>query len=212
MAEKNKKGRAITDKAELLRAFVLVFCFTLFLLLAYAVGSLLYERGGEEGKEGIVKVIDPDESFKDCQLLESKCLDIGCNYYSRCGDGHYEACRVYDCGDKIGIYTEDADGKQNTERQAKPDKAAIAEKKRSCKGTMETLSDECVNGEEKIKVKISTEGECEIVRFAVIFNEAQTKSSTFKSLGGDIYEVTAASCGNVTRVVPATKGGIALEF
>lgn len=200
------------SKAELLRIFILIFCFILLLLLTYVVGILIYDRDDEPTGGEVVEVIDPDESFKDCQLIESKCLDISCNYYSRCGDGHYEACRIYDCGDKIGIYTEDADGKQNTQRQAKPDKAVIQERKQSCKGTMETLSDECVNGEEKVKVKIVTEGECEIVAFTVIFNEAQTKPNTFTALGDGTYEITATSCGNVTRIVPATKGGISLEF
>lgn len=213
MIEKNKKGGAILSKAELLRVFIFIFCFILLLLLAYVTGVLIYDNkssGIEEGE--MAEVIDPDESFKDCQLIESKCLDVACNYYSRCGDGHYEACRIYDCGDKIGVYTEDTEGKQNTERQAKPDKAAIQERKQSCKGVMETLSDKCVNGEEKIRVKIVTEGECEIVAFAVIFNEAQTKSNTFMPLGDNTYEITATSCGKVTRIVPATKGGVSLEF
>lgn len=200
------------SKAELLRVFILIFCFILLLLLAYVAGTLIYEKGDEPKGGKVAEVIDPDEFFKDCQLIESKCLDISCNYYSRCGDGRYEACRIYDCGDKLGVYTEDVDGKQNTERQAKPDKAVIQKRKQSCKGTMETLSDECVEGKEKIRVKIVTEGECEIVAFTVIFNEAQTKPNTFASLGDDTYEITATSCGNVTRIVPATKGGISLQF
>ncbi len=201
-------------RAELLRVFIFIFCFLLVLLLAYVIGTLIYSKDAQVTEESgsAAEVIDPDKYFKDCQLIQAKCLDIGCNYYPRCGDGHYEACRIYDCGDEIGVYTEDAEGKQNTERQAKPDKAAIEARKESCKGTMETLSDECVNGEEKIKVKIATEGKCEIVAFTLIFNEVQTKSNTFLSLGGGVYEITANSCGNVTQIIPATKGGVSLQF
>lgn len=211
---KEKKQKKIgwlqkQDKTEFLRTFLFLFCFVSILLLTYIVGSLLYLKDSFMMQEAS---IDPDEYFKNCQILEENCLDIGCNYYTSCGDGNYDMCRVYDCGDTLGVFTEDSEGKQNAENQAKPDTDAISTQRESCKGTMDILSDVCVKGEEKIKVKIATEGECKIGDFAVIFEEAGAKASTFEETGDNTYEITAIACGIVSKIVPATPNGISLEF
>jgi len=199
------------NKTEFLRTFMFLFCFIFILLLTYIVGALLYSRDSFIAQEG-EKRINPDEYFKNCQILEKDCLDIDCNYYTRCGDGNYNVCRVYDCGDTFGVFTEDLEGKQDTKNPPKPDMGAILAQKDSCKGTMDILSDVCVEGKEKIKVKIVTEGECKIGNFTVIFEGAGTKNSTFKEIGDSIYEITAIACGKVSKVVPATPNGISLEF
>ncbi|MDD3006903.1 MAG: hypothetical protein PHX30_05000 [Candidatus Pacebacteria bacterium] len=188
-----------------------IFCFIFILLLTYIVGALLYTRDNYLPQQ-TGESIDPDEYFKSCKLLEAKCLDIGCKYYSRCGDGNYDSCRIYDCGDTLGVFTENVKGKQDANWQAKPDLAAVAAKKEACAGTMEVLSQECVGGKEQIKVKIVTEGECKIGGFAVIYEGIGTEPNSFEALENSIYSITALSCGTVSRIVPATENGISLEF
>lgn len=213
MREKKQKwGGVLHNKSEFLRTFMFLFCFIFILLLTYIVGSLLYTKDNYVSNEQQVVRIDPDEYFKNCQLLEKECLDIDCKYYSRCGDGNYQACRIYDCNDTYGIFTEDLNNKQNVSNQPKPDMEAIIEQKNACAGSMQVLSKECVAGKEEIKVKITTQGECKIGGFAVIFDGAGTEPNTFKELGDNTYAITALACGNVTQIVPATPNGISLEF
>jgi len=199
------------NKAEFLRTFVLLFCFIFALLLTYIVGALLYTRDSIESRQ-TGEPMNFDEYFSDCNLLESECLDLGCKYYAQCGDGNYDVCRVYDCGDTYGVFTEDAAGKQEESKRKKPDLSAVAAKKKDCAGTMEVLSQDCVEGKEQVKVKIATQGECKIGGFTVIFEESGAESNDFTALGDDTYAITALSCGAVSQIVPATDDGVSLEF
>jgi len=209
---KQKWGGIFHNKTEFLRISMFLFCFIFILLLTYIVGSLLYTKDNYVSTEQQQERIDPDEYFKNCQLLEKECLDVDCSYYSRCGDGNYQSCRIYDCDDTYGIFTEDMNGKQDVKNQDKPDMNAILEQKDACEGSMQIISKECVAGKEEIKVKVTTQGECKIGGFTVIFDGTKTKQNTFKELGNNTYAITAISCGNVTRVIPATPNGISLEF
>lgn len=212
MGEKKiKMGSFFGSRTEFLRTFMFVFCFVFILLLTYIVGSLLYTKDSFIAQEGESR-INPDEYFKDCQLLEKECLDIDCKYYTRCGDGIYKSCRVYDCDKEFGIYTEDMNGVQNTDKQSKPDMDAILAQKDACAGAMNIISDECVGNKEKIKVKITTAGECKIGLFTVNFEGLGTRDTDFVDLGDGTYEITAVTCGKVSKVVPATPNGISLEF
>lgn len=209
--KKVKTGSTLQSRTEFLRTFMFIFCFIFILLLVYIVGTLLYTKDNYLPQQ-TGETIDPDEYFKDCKLLEAKCLDVGCNYYSRCGDGNYDTCKIYDCGDTFGVFTENTDGKQDANRQQKPDMTAIAAKKVACAGKMDVLSQECVEGKEKIKVKIVTQGECKIGGFAVIYEGIGTEPNSFVALEDSTYEITALACGTVSRIVPATENGISLEF
>lgn len=210
--KKNRLSGLIKNKTEFLRTFMFLFCFIFILLLTYIVGALLYTKDNFEPTQTGAERINPDEYFKDCSILEPKCLDIGCNYYSRCGDDNYDVCKIYDCGDTFGIYTENLENKQSATRQAKPDLNAVKVKKEACAGKMDILSQDCVEGKEQIKVKIVTGGECKIVNFAVVFEGARTESSSFVAAGDNTYAITALACGTVSRIVPSTENGISLEF
>ena len=210
--KKNRLGGLMKNKTESLRAFMFLFCFVFILLLTYIVGVLLYTRDNFEPTQTGEERINPDEYFKDCSILEPKCLDISCNYYSRCGDDNYDVCKIYDCADTFGVYTENLENKQAATRQAKTDFNAIKAKKESCVGKMDILSQECVEGKEQIKVKIVTEGECKIGGFAVVFEGAGTESNSFVAVEDNTYAITALACGTVSRIVPATENGISLEF
>lgn len=212
MGEKKiKMGNLVGSKAEFLRTFMFIFCFIFILLLTYIVGSLLYTKDSFIAQEGENR-INPDEYFKDCQILEKECLDIDCRYYTRCGDGNFKACRIYDCDKDYGVYTEDMNGVQKTDKKPKPNSDAIMAQKDACSGTMEILSDQCVDNKEKIKVKITPAGECEIGGFTVAFDGIGNKFNTFTDLGDNTYEITAISCGKLSKVVPATPDGISLQF
>lgn len=199
------------NKAEFLRTFVFSFCLIFALLLTYIVGALLYTRDSIEPRQ-VEGPMNFDEYFSNCSLLESECLDLDCKYYTQCGDGSYDICRVYDCGDTYGVFTENTDGKQEASKRKKPDLSAVAAKKKDCAGTMEILSQDCVEGKEQIKVKIATRGECKIGGFAVIFEGSGAESNDFTALADGTYAITALSCGTVSRIVPATDSGISLEF
>lgn len=211
MSEKKIKIEYLMkNKAEFLRNFVFLFCLVFVLLITYIVGVLLYTKDSVQPQAD--ESINPDEYFSGCSLLEPVCLDIDCKYYTQCGDGDYNTCRIYDCGDTYGVFTEDAAGKQEANKQQKPDLNAVAAKKKDCMGTMKILSQECVEEKEQIKVKIATQGECKIGGFTVIFEESGAEPNDFMALGDGTYGITALSCGTVSRIVPATDSGISLEF
>jgi hypothetical protein len=88
----------------------------------------------------------------------------------------------------------------------------VAAKKEACAGKMDVLSQECVEGKEKIKVKIATQGECKIGGFAVIYEGTGTEPNSFVVSADGTYEITALACGTVSKIVPATENGISLTF
>jgi len=208
--KENEKVISFKNKTELIRTFIFMLCFIFILLLVYVVGTLLYMRSSYQN--GYTTEMANDEYFENCELLADVCTNIDCEYYSYCGDESYEVCRVYDCDDTYGIFTENGKGVVNTKNEPKPDIVAISEQKKACNGSMQLLSEDCVDGKDVLKVEIKTEGECEIGGFTVIYEKIGARNNEFTALGDGLYTVTADTCGDLVKITPATKNGISLNF
>ncbi|MDD3190427.1 MAG: hypothetical protein PHI66_01915 [Candidatus Pacebacteria bacterium] len=211
---KNKKGvkkNISIDGIYIARTLMLAVCVIFILLLVYIVGGLFLVRENIVGPDN--SSYQKDAYFSGCVLLEENCLDGDCNFYTLCGDGNYKVCKVYDCGDSHGVFTEDVDGAVDRKKRNKPDLKALDAKKEACQGSLAILEDKCIQGEEEnLKVKIVTEGECTITAFTLIYDIYGARATTFEDLGGGEYMILSDYCGVVSEIVPATGEGISLEL
>lgn len=210
---KNKKLFFFEDQPEFIRTFMFLLCLIFILLLTYIVGVLILS------KDSILSgdTSDSDVYFKDCKILEKKCADVDCAFYSWCGGGDYKVCRIYDCGNKYGVFTVDTNNSVNTKREDKIDTKAFEAKKEACSGNMQVLEQKCEEGKMQIKVKLTTKGECKVGNFTLLYEKDNNtgggaQSTTFTALEDGTYQLTANTCGTVAAIIPSTEDGIALEF
>lgn len=212
MKNKNEKLDFLNGKTKTIRTFMFLLCFIFVLLLTYVVGTLLYLRNDFSG-ESTSTEINPDEYFKDCTLLSSKCVDETCRYYTQCGDQSYQDCRVYDCSNTYGVYTLDLEGKGHVNNDnPKPNLDVVKAQKEACQGDLSVLGEECVNGQTRLQVKIATAGDCQIGGFTLLFENMGAIAPDFVARGDGTYDITANSCGKLTTITPKTTGGISLEL
>lgn len=148
--------------------------------------------------------------FDDCKPLQENCTSgTDCISASICGEGIYETCEIYDCGDTYGVYTKSGGGSVNTYKQAKADKNITQSEPKVCKAlTVETLQQKCVDNKMQLKVKLTTEGECKISDFIILYDSKENQPNTFVSLGDNVYLIEVETCGGLTDITPRTEGGI----
>lgn len=214
MKGENKEQNAVSaSRISLAGTSIPTLPLILLLLLIGAAGALVSIRD-HAGTVQSDPSLDPDVHFASCRLLAEKCTDItACGLNTYCGDGLFADCRVYDCGDNYGVATLDQAGQVSFKNAAKPaDDQAVAAIEDRCSGTMEILGQDCVGEKTEMKLQLHTKGDCEIESFAVLFEEIGVQPSSFVSLGGGTYAVTAYACGKITQVIPAARGGIGLEL
>jgi hypothetical protein len=210
MKNKNEKGGfSLKDNPELIREFLFLLCFIFILLLIYMVGGVLLTKDHYQKKSDTA---ESDAFFSGCALAEKDCATSQCNLYTWCGDGTYQTCRIYDCGSTYGIYTKDVEGQVRTRNEAKSDMMARAEKEKACHGIMQILEQGCKEGKFQAKVKLTTQGECEIGSFALFFEDGVARPNEFVRQEDGTYVITSYYCGALQEIVPGTKEGIALDF
>ncbi|MDD3007207.1 MAG: hypothetical protein PHX30_06565 [Candidatus Pacebacteria bacterium] len=184
-------------------------------VIIFFVFCLLFVFGAFYFKDSLLPgaTDNPDVYFKDCNILEENCLDAAkCELNIYCGDGNFKTCRVYDCGNSYGVFTEDLEGKTDFKNEIMPDEEVVFATREDCSGTMKVLSEECIEGKTEMKIKLALKGECEIESFATIFENIGAQPNIFTFLGDDTYSVVSYACGDITKVIPAAKGGIGLEL
>jgi len=220
MGEAKDLGVKSNDKIKLLKMFMFIFCLIFILLLTYLVGTLAMlgrdaaNQVNQPNQSDRSDENDPDIYFGGCELVEAECLDIViCGLKVYCGDKNYAECRIYDCGDSYGIFTREIEsGVFEFKNTPKPDIGNILEKKDQCVGTLEVLSEKCVEGKTEIEVRIATKGECEIESFNLKYEGTGMEKGTFAISEEGIYIISAKGCGEVNKIVPIGKGGIILDF
>lgn len=195
-------------KFDLSRVVLLLAIVTSVLAL---VGMLwvVKREGGRSGE------VNPDRYFASCQPLVKNCLDVTqCQLNVYCGDEtNQEDCGVYDCGKDYGVYVK-LQGRSDYiyRNEPKPDTSVVEKRKAACAGTMEILSNKCVNGSREVKYRLQTQGECEILSTDFRYAEAGQKSTAMRKETDGTYTAIAGTCTEVEKVVPVTEGGLALEF
>lgn len=153
-------------------------------------------------------VFDP---LAGCAILEDNCRDVDCAFYNLC-DGVQKQCQVYDCGKEYRIVKTDAEGRTETKNEPKSDADAIVAEQDSCRGEMHILEQGCVDDHFQARVRLQTQGECEIGYFVLTLKEFGNVQSESESLGDGSYLITTDRCGQATRIGPVTKDGMYLEF
>lgn len=159
------------------------------------------------------KKLKADLHFRGCDILAENCTDVvscGLNVY--CGDGRFNDCRVYDCGNSYGIFTEDVEGKIEFKNDTKADANIENSIRDSCTGKMEILSSACVGQKTEIKVKLTTKGKCEIEEFSIVDKNVGSVPNTFIIEEDGTYSITAGICVEIAEIIPAAKGGIGIDL
>lgn len=150
-----------------------------------------------------------DGFFKDCSILRENCTGkVDCIAYSVCGAGGYDVCRIYDCGDSYGIFTQDGDGNTNAYRRKKSVNNVLQSAKEACNGIVNILEEKCVDGKMQLKVRLSTPGQCKIENFIISYDDSGNQPNTFVAAGNDTYMINLDTCGTVTAITPQTEGGV----
>jgi len=198
---------------------IVVLCFAGIVFLVYSNSKI--SPAILENKQEDATVTSEDEqddvlmaggsSFADCKPLQENCTSgTDCISSSICGEGIYETCEIYDCGDTYGVYTQSGGGSVNIYKQAKADKNIAQPKQEVCKGlAVEALEQKCTDNKMQVKVKLTTEGECKIDDFIVLYdNSKENQPNTFVSLGKDMYSIEVKTCGRMTDIIPRTEGGV----
>ena len=146
--------------------------------------------------------------FKNCKVLAESCLDKDCPYYFLCDQAKF-SCNVYDCGTYYGVLLKDKNNKTIVRKQPKPKKQKVREAINKCRGTFEILEKKQEGKKLKIKIQITTQGECQIQAFlartkkgwqrAVFEKKDNHYNLVFNDLTKkDVLEIIAVGQGGVT--------------
>lgn len=202
--EDKKKSTAIV--------LYLIFLF-LVMSLIYRAIILFYLPNETSQPVEQAEVVDPDKYFEGCDLKFENCsdADTNCNLHLFCNDQKYETCRIYDCGDYYGVAKRVAGAEMVFVEETKPDAARVLEKKTECKGTLEILENDCVNGKTEILSSVVTNGECKVNNFMVYFKEVGLRPIEFSSVENEQYLITANYCGDLDKVVAVGRGGVSID-
>lgn len=207
-------------KIKILTVFVKMFYAIMIVLLFYIVGVLVQiDRSCDNQEDNVSKteIASLEDKalfaadFPGCSLLNKKCLGAECDKYFLCSDRKYLVCEIYDCGEEFGIGTKDENGEINRQRKAKEDKEKIIKIKEKCAGTVEVLESDCLDEKLEMKVKVITNGDCQIAGFWVGQMNKETKPVKFSNLENGLYLVVANSCEEVSELIAAGENGISIE-
>ena len=146
--------------------------------------------------------------FENCKVLAESCLDKDCPYYFLCDQAKF-SCNVYDCGTYYGVLLKDKNNKTIVRKQPKPKKQKVREAINKCRGTFEILEKKQEGKKLKIKIQITTQGECQIQAFlartkkgwqrAVFEKKDNYYNLVFNDLTKkDVLEIIAVGQGGVT--------------
>lgn len=189
--------------------FIFVVCCVLFLFLACILSKFFFMIPEDLPSGESNKVVESGVSFKDCKILREDCLnDSDCDLFSFCGDGSYKICKIYDCGETYGVFTQDYAGNTATGKKAKPEEEIVQAKKDACGESMKIVEQRCSDGKMQVMVKLDPEGECEIGGFILLYEDTGSQPNKFTALKGNNYFITADTCGKITGIVPQTEEGI----
>lgn len=203
----------IADKGHSRLIIKLIFFLSgiFLLLLAYVAASLFFNNSKVLDGNRDSAALDPAIQFKDCTMLQEACANASdCSFFSLCGDGSNKVCKIYDCGETYGIFTQDNEDKPYLQRKPKYDKNAVQAKKDACGKSMQLVDQKCIDGKMQIMVKLAPEGECKIGAFTILFEETGAQMSSFTELQGHNYSIAADTCGKITGIIPRTEEGIAI--
>lgn len=212
---KNRSGKKdnIADKGHSLFAIKLIFFLSVIFLslLAYVLASLFFNdsKAPENNQDSVV--VEPAIQFKDCTILREACSNASdCSYFSLCGDGSYKICKIYDCGETYGVFTQDSEDKPVLQRKLKYDMNVIQAKKDACGNGLQIVEQKCVDGKMQVMVKLSPKGDCKIGIFTLLFEGTGAQPNSFTELQDHNYSITADTCGKITGIIPRTEEGIAI--
>ncbi|MDF1498384.1 MAG: hypothetical protein P1P85_03485 [Patescibacteria group bacterium] len=213
------KTKKVNFPAVLMKLTIII----LGLLLFYTVGGLIQLKD----------VIDVDNNmypeknnvqenyfskyFPGCDLLEGNCVSSDCDKYFLCNDKKYSVCEIYDCRGDFGVGTIDADGKTAISKKNKAVRDEIKKIIEKCQGSFEVLSSDCVNNKLKMRVQVSTEGDCEVLGFLAIYgndgnqDEQQVKSAIFLDLKNNTYAVSFDTCKDIISLIATGESGVGIK-
>ena len=122
----------------------------------------------------------------------------------------FSDCKVYDCGDKYGVSILDKQGNTKNEFEQKPDQKEVAEIVNKCKGNFEVIEkNNCVDGKAKARIKITTDGDCEILSF-IMSVDGRARIAEFEK-DGEFYNLSVKECGEISNVKVTGESGVAIR-
>lgn len=208
-----EENDSMADKGHrrLFAELLFVVCVIFALLLACDGGSIFFTGSKLSESNQANETIDPAVRFKDCEILKEDCLNSNdCNLFSLCGEDSYKICKIYDCVDTYGIFTQDSEDKLEARREAKYNKDVVQAKKDVCGKGMEIVEQKCVDDKMQVMVKLNPRGDCKIGGFTLVYEGTIVQPNNFAELQSDNYFITADTCGKITGIIPQTEEGISI--
>ena len=206
--------------------FMGMFTVILIILLFYIVGVLVQFReneilengaGSPDSQTHVEKSSKFASYFPNCGLINKNCVNSSCDKYFLCNDKKYLACEIYDCNEDFGIGTMDEEGKIEIRKEIKYERELVKKRIERCRGTIEIIDKNCVDGKFELKIKVVTEGECEIKGFVAMHKnidkpeEKSWDSADFNSLGENLYLAKLNNCKNITEIIAIGEGGVSIK-
>jgi len=184
-------------------ALVLFVAITFICVIAIVLLVALKNEDNKPEKQ-------PANSFAKCQVLSNSCKDKDCKYLFLCNATEFSDCKVYDCGDKYGVSVLDEQGNVKNEFKEKPDPEKVAEIVNKCAGNFEVIEkNNCVDGEARAKLKITTAGNCEILSF-IMSVDKKSRIAEFER-AGEFYNLSVRECGEISDIKVTGESGVAIR-
>ena len=217
---KNKKS------GSLIPAFTVILLSITLILLFYIIAVLVQIETVLETNlktADNISYVDDDitdevalgDYFPGCELITENCLDSSCRYYFLCNDKKYAKCEIYDCGEDFGVGTMDEKGKISAGKKIKQDREKIKKAINKCRGSVEILSSECAEENLRIKVKVSTAGDCGIKGFIAGYGGEEKKlfksAADFSVMEDNSYLVVLNGCEEITKLIAVGEGGVSIK-
>ncbi len=177
--------------------------FVVIVLICIVAVVLLVAQNDKKPKETA-------NQFASCQVLSNSCKDKDCKYLFLCNATEISDCKVYDCGDKYGVSILDKQGNTRNEFEKKPDQKEVAEVVNKCEGNFEVIEkNNCVDGKAKARVKITTDGDCEILSFIASI-DGRARIAEFEK-DGEFYDLSVKECGEISNIKVTGESGVAIR-
>lgn len=182
-----------------------IIALAIFVVLVFGAGSVLV----------LVSLKNKDENggaadFSSCSVLKENCPDKSCDLFYLCNEAEVKSCKVFDCGEKYGIETADADGVISKKYRDKFNKEKSELDIKECGGRLAvTEKKECKNDSGELTVQILTGENCEITGFTLKI-DGQDKMVPFRK-ENDTYKLNLNKCGEITDITAIGEGGVQIK-
>ncbi len=182
---------------------IIIAIFVLIVLVFIAGAAIILKYSGGDRK---INEID----FSTCSVLKDSCSDKSCDLFYLCNEQEVKSCKVFDCGEKYGIQTVNADGSMQKKYREKFNKENAEVDIRECAGRLAVISKgDCKDDAREVAVQVLAGENCNITGFTLKV-DGQDKMVPFQK-ENEGYKLRINKCGEITDITAIGEGGVQIK-